>query len=100
MLTYECDAICCHEHLFSDWKRVKVVFAAASQCNRDISCCMTVDWHFEPQIVAGRKEIVFKPCFLCWKFGLKNKKKVFNYSDFYNSLNSIIGFQTAISNQT
>lgn len=31
-------------------------FSATSQCNRDISYCVTVDWHFEPQLLLGDKE--------------------------------------------
>lgn len=78
MLTYKRDAFNGHELLFADWKRVsglekketnckwRVVVAATSQCNRDISYCVTVVWHLEPQIIVGRSGMVFKPC---WKFG-------------------------------
>lgn len=40
---------------------MRVAFAATSQCNRDISYCVTVDWHFEPQVIVGRWGTVFEP---------------------------------------
>lgn len=59
MLTLKCDAINCCVLLFADWKSVQVAFAASSQCNRVISCCMTVDRHFEPHLV-GEKILVLR----------------------------------------
>lgn len=56
MLTHDSRSILITmDFLSADWKRVngfrkeKVVFAATSQCNRDISYCVIVGRHFEPR---------------------------------------------------